>query len=85
MTPLEVREDHPLMKSIDCRHCTRTRMLRVGAIPRRWQAIEMGLIPFRCGDCGEPPDRIQVERGWGPQYERVWEWRSGEVAPTAGF
>lgn len=60
------------------------RSLRVGAIPRLWQATDLGQIPFRCLDCGERPTRIQVERGSGPRHETVWTWSLGQGVHSAG-
>ena len=84
MSPLEVRADHTLRVSIRCGRCNSSRSLRVGAIPRRWQAVTLEMIPFRCLACGERPNRIIVERGWQAQYQLVWEWRLAGGEHPAG-
>ncbi|ADK99562.1 hypothetical protein [Brevundimonas subvibrioides] len=84
MTPQDVRADHTLRAAIACGRCNRSRSLRVGAIPRRWQDTDLGRIPFRCFECGERPNRIQVERGTGPRHETVWAWALKPEGHPAG-
>lgn len=74
MTPLQVRQAQYAAVA-GCRRCRRSRTLRLGTLPKRWQRVPFSQIPFRCPDCGERVEDIKVQVFRGGRFHEVWVWK----------
>jgi predicted RNA-binding protein with PUA domain len=71
MTPREVRTALWSAEAY-CKLCRRSRTLRLGTLPARYQDTNLAAIPFRCADCGERAEKVHVNKPCSGRLETVW-------------